>query len=1369
METPQISNQGPPALPEPPAALVTENQHPDERPETHSLVAEDFAKNISAPSDLAAELGGPSEFSNEQAPAIPALSWLGSANRVIAAALGRVSHSLELRYAHFAGLDEHRRAAIVSELVLTKDVKDLPALLRAAGISEESFLRHLRTTKPLEAYQKLREHNHIGEPALFSLLIAALERNDPNIELHCSAPPFIGDSSLNERFVARVINLRPDIALRYSRSLQSFLVFNKELLIERLITTQPLTALQSEDLVSLLNPQQLYLTALTLASSDPYKLLELYTKNSALTHLHISQREEIASKVEEALRTATQLGSSALDVYAAFDALSEESRFRAFAIDSDSSPQKTLADISRYQLTGYQLRNAFEILLSKGLSKELLESLAAFSSVPSEQKVALVNLLQHSHLKETYEEIEQLLDWAGPFHLEVLDLELMTPYWKRLLLHRMQLGIDSAPVLRDLVQRKIASHPHLVDRELAALSLENSPWKNEVALALAHKYPENAMRYLEILRVSDQSSVAALEEIFGERASEAAQRWIRESGRTPSETLARAIRLGRMRDKPWSVVDAILAIPEEQRGELQEVFTICARRNPTKTLREMDAWQLSSDSLRASIWEICAQKNMWVALECAHRHGLASSPPVQNIFAKAMSRDCVRAVALLPGLGISQPETIKGALRQAIRSNASEGITIVEQVPLEQRDRAELVCQALRRNPRIFGKDPALIIRLVSEDDLPGVIAAQCRGDVKRALKLELPRSAPKLSSQQIVTACALENYSRALTSAPHEHRTLLEGPELLEHLIINAVIKGRWNSALAAAKRTCARLHDDPAHTEHGLSPALRKLDAMLEALRETELTDPSERFNVELIKRLRSANCVPTDLIQMALDYFGEDDSDYLLSIAERGGSSIAENIYETLLDLYKHSADITPLDSQIIEAALSLGFRGLSPNLFTRIRPIFESSEIQGRNALRNYFRVASAILSGQEIESNLIEPSLFPSLVVAAYRPVGMTEAMVKDLLSGISDHSEHLRPFTFPATGYPMTLQKASSIEVRAGETLDEDALSEIRAIVEGSSEQLGARAVGPFLKQLLQGAFDQIDLARAWGLVRQLSKDVRVQEMSRQVLSDLEPGGSLSLRARGLTASKELLSVVAYDALLEIAKANLDSTEPQVALVMSPKLQGMVRRILRMAPDAPVSKPEILAALDNQIIKLFRNQERVIAKESRKFTQRLSETTDRYVMYVSKNKAAFFGRAGAGLCTHSDMWSWNSPTFLQMMMVDKIKSRIVGNVQLHLFWNNQGRPSVIARINPTTVFLSSVDKAALAHGIMSTVQRFADENNLQLYLPGQSPWHELTNRDAFAPFLMRYYGSQEQVRVQITGSHTVTSVYQVKKTSPIHF
>lgn len=301
------------------------------------------------------------------------------------------------------------------------------------------------------------------------------------------------------------------------------------------------------------------------------------------------------------------------------------------------------------------------------------------------------------------------------------------------------------------------------------------------------------------------------------------------------------------------------------------------------------------------------------------------------------------------------------------------------------------------------------------------------------------------------------------------------------------------------------------------------------------------------------------------------------------------------------------------------------------------------------------------------------------------------------------------------------------------------------------------------------------DLRRGAELLGQLQRggEARALLFSASVIENFR-------RAKATAGEAQSAAFKNEEALTQMAAAAILRGRWNSALEIGRELAG-----LRAKPDEAVTTTETLTLLDGlaaaqaarddlssreqDALTLFQRIRKahciptdLIKREAKKFTQHFGDLRQRYVMYLSKSKSAYFGRAGAGLCTAEESWSWNSPTFLQMMLVDTQRSRIVGNVQLHLFTATDRTPSILARLNPTSSFLNEVEKQKLADEMLRVVRQFAADNSLRPYLPLPTSWHELTNRDPFIPPLRRHFiGPAEPVKAQITAYRNVSEAYRI--------
>jgi hypothetical protein len=786
--------------------------------------------------------------------------------------------------------------------------------------------------------------------------MTALEQRDPRIESHSSSLPFLPNSSFNEQFVARLTAIFPEVALRNRDTFKDLTVFSVAELVERLVQESPFVFLDSNDFTDLLTGELHQRAIKTAAAIDPKRLLNVYKNSLNALGLSDAHREELGAFFVGYLSTRRDLDMSAIAVCNTLGVKASDTKRAAFDLDVERNPAETLDALHEYQLMGQPLEEALTRFISKGLAEKVVSNLTHFDGVPPRRRELLVRALERHRVKDfglevLYKEISHVLEWVGPFELKKIDLSLMERYWRDLLMHRSKLGIDSHEVVPQLILRKVEHEPALVMQHLRQLNLTDSELCKKIALALCKKLPAHTPDIIEALKITDQTLRGELECIFAQLASNEADHWLERTRGAPSPGFLRGRLLSKMRsDDPWRVLPSVLKVPESERGELSQVFVLCARRNPTRTLNNLGRWNLSCQSLRLSLFDICAESKPWQALQAAKALGALGSPNLRKTLALAMERNSERAIKLLPKLPGFAPEDARGLICQAIRRNAAASIRVLKGLPLSRPDRVEFVRDAVRRNPQIFNTSADLIKKLVPTASLPSILAAQCRGNVDRAIKLVKLVGWPNITGPDLARACAIENYSVASKPAPEEYQFLVRDLQFLEQAVINAIIAGRWNSAFAIASQIESQGGAQPRDRSSRDTLALQKLTSVVAAAGASKDLDVSERANIGFMKQILKINCIPTDTMQRTLDYFGEDDAAFLLSIAEREGSSVAEGIFEILLDLYTDNTNISAVDRAIINFAISLGFRGLSQSFFTKMRLIFESESMKDPETLQ-----------------------------------------------------------------------------------------------------------------------------------------------------------------------------------------------------------------------------------------------------------------------------------------------------------------------------------------------------------------------------------------------------------------------------------
>lgn len=980
-------------------------------------------------------------------------------------------------------------------------------------------------------------------------------------------------------------------------------------------------------------------------------------------------------------------------------------------------------------------------------------------ALPEEEKAALVHAVFVRDAEQALEYLEDLLSWSTSVKLpETLPDEQIARFWKRILAHREELGFIDPEAVRSLVFQKLETHPKLVYKNLAELSLAGEPFAGDVARKLAEVLPKESPSIAGILRIADPATINPLAEKLARVDPATTLKWVSSLGIQLPAHVQSIVVEELARKTPWSFFSKIGVASDLPNPDLATLLVFCARDNAARMCREVSRQHIDDQAIRERLFVECARRNLWTTLDHSQNFRVSNTPGAREVFGMALRRDPIRAADYRLKLGLTGDDDRRLTLLTAVKKNAAQALLLLRDREIPDRIVADTLSIAFRRNPSLFSRASKTITRLRLDLQCE-VIASRANGHITRAEGLWSGQKSTIAPPPELAMACARENFSAAQRSASDSQRLQFHDQALLQQIIATSIARGRWNSSLDAARQLAAlTVPEDEVNTTHALSI----VEAVCASLDVDVLLDGNEASNVALYRRIRRANCIPTDLIQRTLDHFGPDDFPFILDIFEQGGSTIAEMTCELLLQAYETEVDISSLDQTIIRCCLALGFRGLSSRLLRELRPVFQESIFEGRATLKSYGALSAKVLNGEPIDPALERSPLYPGLVVNAFRPVGMTEGSVAQLLPGIRDQSEHLAPYTFPATGYALNLATVKRVEFLPDQEANHDLYRHLQLIVSEPAPDTRPLRPQGMIKRLLQGGFDQLDPQAVWKLFREQLDDPRLATLERTLRSrDLEQAKPGDL-ATFLNQSREALSVVSYDAINEIARRSVADETPGVErLQLSGKVVQHVRRLLRLPESHIIGPDDFRVAIAMQAEKMFVRELQEIQRESKKFTHELGDLEDRYVMYLSKSKPAYFGRAGAGLCTAGDTWSWNSPTFLQMMMVDRKRNLIIGNIQLHLFQSKDGAPAVLARVNPTSSFLEKANKGVLAQEMLRVVRDFAHANGLTPYLPDQTGWHQLTNRDSFAPYLRKHYGKREEANIRITGSHYVNTIFRM--------
>lgn len=582
---------------------------------------------------------------------------------------------------------------------------------------------------------------------------------------------------------------------------------------------------------------------------------------------------------------------------------------------------------------------------------------------------------------------------------------------------------------------------------------------------------------------------------------------------------------------------------------------------------------------------------------------------------------------------------------------------------------------------------------------------------------------------------------------------------EQLEKLFCAAVENGKWSNAskLCELQRTGNNSIADHAVVKSDFKHLLAQA-------KDAGRLNPESSTTLE---QVMATGCMPSDAIGSSLKHFGIQNREFLLDILRGCGESFGSSVLHQLQTLFPQPEILNLRDKEAIRDLLGHGFRGFSLASYRTFRDVWENSPLKAAALVKEWKALSSEILSGRQVSEELRANSLFPELVYAAYRPAGLTLQEAKELLRSQRDNSHHCAAFRAPEHGYQVGVQQVSQRTIRQGEKFNLERLrTHAKFLTEaGSGQTLSSGELTTLGILALQGNFEMLREARGQFLQHLIrnARSGRAHSLVSELLSLRERGFGPEDAFEAIPKMAELQGVVFKDLLHGQLKQLVDSYELQPGA----KLEGRIRSILKVSPGHKITPSDTLEALKHQFSKLFSEDLRFLKTEQQKGTLTFGKEQREFEIFLTKSLPAYLGRAGAGLCTAQDTWSWNNKNFLQMIMVDRQANRIVGNIQLHLFTDPQGKRAMIARLNPVESILNKVDKISLAQSMVGAVRHFSLDNGLELYLPDQTGAHHLTNRQDFVGPLKAYYGEAISCNVQLTRNYTCTTAYRIAAAVPV--
>ncbi|MCB0328265.1 MAG: hypothetical protein KDD70_01340 [Bdellovibrionales bacterium] len=898
----------------------------------------------------------------------------------------------------------------------------------------------------------------------------------------------------------------------------------------------------------------------------------------------------------------------------------------------------------------------------------------------------------------------------------------------------------------------------------AKFELTDAEVQTEFANIAVKTNPHRLAESLNGLGVTDQHLLFEAVNAAVEKNAARAAREFSTYGLTDPE-LCKAI-FGSIAEKNlWAAIEHADAFPlpddDIQRGLVERGI----RSNPIRVVQHIPGLQLKDGATIAKLAEAVVRKDLEVALALLPQAGILTEDQLIEMVAKAAKRDYRKTLQSLQGLQevdtgtldrlllvskaqnspmraleelaeaqVDHPRTVALVYREAIKKNqakATRQLLKIEGLSLETR-KAALIELAEKTITEAAAKHEEFGI--TANADKYDVIKVATRGDKWKAInavhnfKIADPEIQAEVSLEALVDDAAL-----TVKRVPTVLNMLSEQPELRTLAFRRALEENRVESAYTISESSGPKIERERTRKEK-----LELFDAELSALKARVEEESPIAKQVKLLEGIRKANCAPQQTLADAFAQFDDEGDTFLFSLLNEAGETFGGTIVSELPSIYRGKSHIPVEDYPVIKLFIEKGFRGFNAGTFAEVQEAYRHSPIRASRLLDQWKDVSAAILSGGTIPEAISKSGDFASFVYAAYRPVGMSENEVRTTLREVEDHTDHLAAYNYRKKGYELKLSEVSDIRVRKGAELE---IAEIKDMAEMviTAAQSKPPEESEFQRMLVragQGAANQIDVALFVSYLAHNDPDGRIQEIASE-LTRLTAGPTTDKKAFEMVSNlHELFSSVVTEVGDLLAEEQIEGGR----LEFGGKIVRRIAQELRKANPEELEARDIRLFVSSKLGQTTASQFSFVKKEMKKFVGDTSKASKGIRGYLAKNPASFFGRAGAGLCSATDFVSWNRKHYLQMNLVDTDNNRVVGNIQLHIFKDQNGKRAVLARPNPTAKFMQTVDTNVLAREIVKIVWEFADENDLVPYMPDPGLNVLLSNRSELIPALKTFFG-----------------------------
>lgn len=527
-----------------------------------------------------------------------------------------------------------------------------------------------------------------------------------------------------------------------------------------------------------------------------------------------------------------------------------------------------------------------------------------------------------------------------------------------------------------------------------------------------------------------------------------------------------------------------------------------------------------------------------------------------------------------------------------------------------------------------------------------------------------------------------------------------------------------------------------------------------------------PSEATCLEVAGIATASGFIPSQALLDTLRWFRVEDRPFLKEMLSSCGEGLGGQILLSAKQFASTRGSLlSDQEKEWLRALGHAGYRGVTVEVLERYFTLSEMSVVEAKEYISQLKLFSSKLLRGEELSESAYRDRGVASAICAAYRLPRRTPKEVAETIKTVRGYQEHCARLSLRPEGYDLSIGAAQNLRLKDAVRFDSGvtfgALSRMGLVGEGARKGAPLGQVSALIPQLLSGSDVGEKKSLLLAYAHSAGIDARIEGWWRAFDRLLMGAQSAQSFYEQAMLGRDVLEIMNLDIVPTIAQ--------QLALKMAvaSRQESLVRKALRLRDDEPLTPDSFPRALEIALRAQVQREVKILGGQLKCFELESGGALTPLRGYVSKARHAYFSREAVGLCSGSDLATWNDPDFLQMIVVAPERGRIVGNIQLHLFGGGEEGappPAVLARINPSEEFCSQHVPADVVEVFLRAAREFAEDNRRALYVPGgQSRNMLLTNRAALVTPIGRWCGRDIPAQVRCYGTVSTSSVAPVLK------